>query len=87
MRWGAAKLLCTSRTRTKEEVYASQLYPTYPCKPGSTALTRTCQPDGKHANASEVCLRLLHQPSAVTEEAQNKMALLRVCGFLVGFYY
>jgi hypothetical protein len=84
MRWGAAKHLCKSRTRTEEGVYASRLYPTYPDKPGNTMVPRSCQLDGKHAIASRVRLRLLHQPSAVTEEAQSKMALLRVCGFLWG---
>ena len=74
---GATKHLCTSRTRTEEGVYASRLYPTYPDKPDNTMVTRTCQLDGKHAIASRVRLRLLHRSSAVTEEAQSKMALLR----------
>ena len=47
----------------------------------------TCQLDGKHTIASRVRVRLLHTPPAVSEEAQSKMALLRVCGFLWGFYY
>ena len=70
-----------SRTRTEEGVYASRLYPTYPDKPGNIMVTRTCQRDGKHAIASRVRLRLLHRSSAVTEEAQSKMVLLRVSDF------
>ena len=65
-----------SRTRTEEGVYASRLYPTYPDKPGSTIVTRTCQLDGKHAIASGARLRLLHLSSAVTEEAQSKNGVI-----------
>ena len=89
MRWGArsTKPPCTSRTRTEEGVYASRLsiIPYLP-KLSSTMVTRTCQLDGKHAIAPRVCLQLLHQSSAVTEEAQSNIALLRVCGFLCGVF-
>ena len=87
MRWGATEHLCTSHTRTEEGVYASRIYPTYPDKPSKTMVTGTCQLDGKHAIASQVCLRLLHRSSAATEELQSKMALLCVCRFSQGFYY
>ena len=62
---GARPSILPSHTRTEEGVYASRLYPTYPDKPSSTVATRTCQLNGKHAIASRVRLRLLHQSSAV----------------------
>ena len=52
---------CTSCTRTEEGVSAPQLYPTYPNKPSSRMVTRTCQLNSKHAIASGVRLQLLCQ--------------------------
>ena len=86
MRWGATpSTSATSRTRTEEGVYASRLYPTYPDKPGSTMVTRTCKLDGNHTPLHQGSVSGNHTPlhqGSVTEEAQSNMAVLRV-----GSYY